>query len=122
MNFSDLGLSDRLLQAIKSENYKRPYAIQIKAIPAILNGKDVLGLAPTGSGKTASYVLPILDLLQRKAYVKSRNIPVLILVPTRELAAQVEEVVKVFNGFLSRNFQVMAVYGGVSINPQMKYL
>jgi ATP-dependent RNA helicase RhlE len=122
MSFSDLGLSDQLLQAIKYENYERPYPIQAQAIPAILNGKDVVGFAPTGSGKTASYVLPILDILQRKAYVKSRIIPVLMLVPTRELAAQVEEVIKVFNVFLLREILTKAVYGGVSINPQMKNL
>lgn len=122
MSFSELGLSDQLLQAIKYENYERPYPIQAQAIPAILNGKDVVGFAPTGSGKTASYVLPILDILQRKAYVKSRIIPVLILVPTRELAAQVEDVIKVFNVFLRREVLSKAVYGGVSINPQMKNL
>src|SRR5680860_191887 len=122
MNFSDLGLSDRLLEAIKKENYGKPFAIQVKAIPAILKGKDVLGLAPTGSGKTASYILPILEILQRHAYIKSRNIPVLVLVPTRELAAQIEEVVNAFNEFLSRKVEILAVYGGVSINPQMKHI
>lgn len=122
MSFRDLGLSDQLLQAIKYENYERPYPIQKQAIPAILSGKDVAGFAPTGSGKTASYVLPILDILQRKAYVKSRTIPVLIMVPTRELAAQVEQVIKVFNVFLQREILAKAVYGGVSINPQMKNL
>lgn len=122
MNFSQLGLSDQLLQAIKYEKYEKPYPIQEKAIPAILAGKDVLGLAPTGSGKTASYVLPILDMLKDRSYVKSRSVPALILVPTRELAAQVEEAVKVFNVFLHRNIQVMAVYGGISVNPQMKHL
>lgn len=122
MKFSDLGLSDQLLQAIKYEKYEKPYPIQSKAIPAILKGKDVLGVAPTGSGKTGSYILPILDLLQKKDYVKSRSIPVLILVPTRELAVQVEEVVKIFNLFLKRKVQVMAVHGGVSVNPQMKNL
>lgn len=122
MNFSELALSDQLLQAIKYEGYRKPYPIQAEAIPAILNGKDVVGFAPTGSGKTASYVLPILDILQLKDYHKSRTIPVLILVPTRELAAQVEEVVKTFNVFLRRQVLAKAVYGGVSINPQMKNL
>lgn len=122
MDFSELGLSDQLIQALKYEKYDKPYPIQVKAIPAILAGKDVLALAPTGSGKTASYVLPILETLSRKAYIKSRNIPVLILVPTRELAVQVEEAVRVFNVFLKREVKVMAVYGGVSINPQMKHL
>lgn len=122
MDFSELGLSDQLLQALKYEKYERPFPIQAEAIPAILNGKDVLALAPTGSGKTASYVLPILEILMQKDYVKSRNIPVLILLPTRELAAQVEAAVKVFNVFLRREIQAMAVYGGVSINPQMKHI
>ena len=122
MSFSELGLSDQLLQAIKYESYERPYPIQTKAIPAILSGKDVVGFAPTGSGKTAAYVLPILDILQQKPYTKSRTIPVLILVPTRELAAQVEEVIRMFNVFLQREIIAKAVFGGVSINPQMKNL
>src|SRR5690606_266057 len=122
MNFAELVLSDQLLQAIKYESFERPYPIQAKAIPAILAGRDVVGFAPTGSGKTAAYVLPILDILQKKPYVKSRTIPVLVLVPTRELAAQVEEVIRVFNVFLQREVLAKAVYGGVSINPQMKNL
>ncbi len=122
MSFSELGLSDQLLQAIKYESYERPYPIQTKAIPAILSGKDVVGFAPTGSGKTAAYVLPTLDILQQKPYTKSRTIPVLILVPTRELAAQVEEVIRMFNVFLQREIIAKAVFGGVSINPQMKNL
>ena len=122
MDFSELGLSDQLLQAIKYESFERPYPIQAKAIPAILAGRDVVGLAPTGSGKTAAYVLPILDILQQKPYTKSRTIPVLILVPTRELAAQVEAVIRVFNVFLQREILAKAVVGGVSINPQMKNL
>jgi ATP-dependent RNA helicase RhlE len=119
MNFSSLGLSNQLLDAIQRAHFENAYPIQIEAIPAILQRKDMLGLAPTGSGKTASYILPILEILQQKEFVKSRNIPVLILVPTRELAAQVEEVVKVFSKFLTRKVKTLAVYGGVSINPQM---
>jgi ATP-dependent RNA helicase RhlE len=119
MNFSDLGLSDQLLKAIKDANYEYAYPIQIEAIPAILQRKDVLGLAPTGSGKTASYILPLLERLQQKTLVKTRSIPVLILVPTRELAVQVEAVVIMFSEFLSRKVKTLAVYGGVSINPQM---
>src|SRR5690606_9663653 len=122
MNFAELVLSDQLLQAIKYESFERPYPIQAKAIPAILAGRDVVGFAPTGSGKTAAYVLPILDILQQKVYVKSRTIPVLILVPTRELAAQVEEVIRVFNVFLQREISAKAIFGGVAINPQMKNL
>ncbi|MEX2594778.1 MAG: DEAD/DEAH box helicase [Anditalea sp.] len=119
MNFSDLGLSDQLLKALRKANYEYAYPIQIETIPAILQNKDVLGLAPTGSGKTASYILPILEMLQQKTLVKTRSIPVLILVPTRELAVQVEEVVKMFSEFLARKVKALAVYGGVSINPQM---
>jgi ATP-dependent RNA helicase RhlE len=122
MNFSDLGLSTAILQAIKQANYEAPYPIQIKTIPAILQKKDVLGLAQTGSGKTASYVLPILDELQRREVNKGRSVPVLIIVPTRELAAQVEEVVQFFGRYLPRKVKSAAVFGGVSINPQMMKL
>lgn len=119
MNFSSLGLSEYLLEAIKKANYEEPYPIQIKAIPAILNRKDVLGIAPTGSGKTASYVLPILELLIKKEVAKSRSVRVLVVVPTRELATQVESVIKGLSEFLPRSIKTMAVFGGVSINPQM---
>lgn len=119
MDFSSLGLSLSLLDAIKKAKYESPYPIQIEAIPAILKGKDILGIAPTGSGKTAAYVLPILQQLQQTEYIKTRNIPVLILVPTRELATQVEEVIKVFSNFLPRKVKTLAVFGGVSVNPQM---
>lgn len=119
MNFSSLGLSEYLLEAIKKANYEEPYPIQIKAIPAILNRKDVLGIAQTGSGKTASYVLPILELLIKKEVAKSRSVRVLVVVPTRELATQVESVIKGLSEFLPRSIKTMAVFGGVSINPQM---
>jgi len=119
MNFSELGLSKQILEAIKKANYDSPYPIQIEAIPAILQKKDVLGIAPTGSGKTASYILPILQRLQEKAPNKGRMIPVLVLVPTRELASQVAEVTENFARFLNRPVKALAVFGGVSINPQM---
>lgn len=119
MNFSDLGLSKQILDAIKKANYDSPYPIQIAAIPAILQKKDVLGIAPTGSGKTASYILPILQRLQEKDTNKGRMIPVLVLVPTRELASQVAEVTENFARFLNRPVKALAVFGGVSINPQM---
>jgi ATP-dependent RNA helicase RhlE len=119
MDFSSLGLSEQLQAAIQKAHYTSPYPIQVEAIPAILQKKDLLGIAPTGSGKTASYILPILQLLQKKEFVKSRNIPVLVIVPTRELAAQVQEVVKNFSAHLPRKVKTLAVFGGVSINPQM---
>ncbi|MBW3467791.1 DEAD/DEAH box helicase [Arthrospiribacter ruber] len=119
MNFSDLGLSPDILQAIQKANYEKPYPIQVEAIPYILQKRDLLGLAQTGSGKTAAYILPILEELQKSSIHKSRSVPVLIIVPTRELAAQVEEVIRMFGKFLPRKVKSNAVFGGVSINPQM---
>jgi len=122
MSFSSLGLSLKLLKAIEAQGYKTPTPIQKQAIPEILKGKDLLGIAKTGSGKTASYVLPILMNLEGKTAVKNRAINALILVPTRELAVQVNEVFQELSAHLSYPFRSMAVYGGVSINPQMKNL
>lgn len=122
MNFSDLGLSPSLVQAINQANYEAPYPIQVEAIPAILQKRDLLGLAQTGSGKTASYILPILEDLQGVENHRTRSIPILVIVPTRELAAQVEEVVRFFGKHLPRKVKSMAVFGGVSINPQMMNL
>ena len=120
MTFSKLGLNQQLLTAIEKANYQSPYPIQIEAIPAFLEGKDLLGIAPTGSGKTASFILPILQILQGKKENNSRNVPVLVLVPTRELASQVAQVADNFSRFLSRRVKTVAVFGGVSINPQMR--
>jgi len=117
--FDDLGLSPALLEALAEQKYTQPYPIQIEAIPAILKKKDVLGIAQTGSGKTASYVLPILMNLQNSALSQSRHINVLVLVPTRELAMQVGEVFYMLGKDLPKRIKTMAVYGGVSINPQM---
>ena len=120
--FSSLGLSPSLLKALAGQNYTQPYPIQQEAIPAILNRKDVLGIAQTGSGKTAGYVLPILMNLQGKITSKNRHVNVLVLVPTRELAVQVKEVFQTFGAALPTPVKSMAVYGGVSINPQMMAL
>lgn len=122
MPFSSLGLSPSLLKALSLANYKEPYPIQSQAIPAILTKKDVLGIAQTGSGKTAAYALPILEQLQHKTKSKNRFVNVLVLVPTRELADQVSEVFKQFSKGLTEPVKTMAVYGGVSINPQMMAL
>ncbi|PBQ33439.1 RNA helicase [Sphingobacteriaceae bacterium] len=122
MSFSDLGLPPSLLTALEAQNYKEPYPIQKEAIPAILKRKDVLGIAQTGSGKTASYVLPILQNLQGNTLSKNRHVKVLVLVPTRELAAQVREVFQTFGLALPQKIKSLAVYGGVSINPQMMAL
>jgi ATP-dependent RNA helicase RhlE len=119
MPFSTLGLSPALLKALADENYTQPYPIQEQAIPVILKGRDLLGIAQTGSGKTASYVLPLLMNLQGKTVTKNRHINALVLVPTRELAMQVSEVFITFASAMPDRIKTMAVFGGVSINPQM---
>lgn len=119
MPFAALGLNRDLQYALEKQFYTNPYPIQEKAIPPILNGKDVLGIAQTGSGKTASYVLPTLQLLQSKPVAKNRHINTLVLVPTRELAIQVQKVYKAFSDRLEQGIKSLAVYGGASINPQM---
>jgi len=122
MSFSELGLSAPLLATIAKSAYTSPYPIQSAAIPAVLAGKDVLGIAQTGSGKTAGFVLPILQQFQQKPASKNRYIKALVLVPTRELAAQVGEVFKLFSEGLPRPVKTLTVFGGVSINPQMMQL
>ena len=119
MPFSSFGLSPALLKVLADQNYTQPYPIQQEVIPAILKGKDILGIAQTGSGKTASYVLPILTNLQGQSEVKNRHARVLVLVPTRELAVQVREVFILFGSWLPERIKTQAVFGGVSINPQM---
>ena len=122
MAFSALGLSAPLLKAIGEQLFIQPTPVQQQAIPATLQGKDILGISKTGSGKTAGYVLPILELCQRRVEKKDRHVRVLIMVPTRELAIQVNDVCKTFCAHLPNNIKTMAVYGGVSINPQMMAL
>jgi len=119
MPFKTLGLSPQLLKALADLKYEQPYPIQAEAIPVIIKGKDVLGIAPTGSGKTAGFALPILHNLQKQAVSKNRHVAALILVPTRELAIQVNEVFNSFIRILPQRIKSLAVYGGVSINPQM---
>ena len=120
MSFSSLGISSSLIEALVRQNYTEPTPIQKEAVPAILKKKDVLGIAKTGSGKTASYVLPILMNLEGNNLSRNRHINVLVVVPTRELAVQVREVFQLFNSALTTPLKTMAVYGGVAINPQMK--
>lgn len=122
MSFSSLGLSAPLLRSIKEQGYTAPYPIQAQAIPAILKGKDLLGIAQTGSGKTASFALPILEMFQKKQAGRNRYVRALVLVPTRELAVQIEEVFRAFGKELDRQVKTLAVYGGISINPQMMKL
>ncbi len=119
MSFTSLGLSSGILNALYQKDFLSPYPIQKEVIPQVLKGEDVLGIAKTGSGKTASYVLPILTQLQNKEIGQNRHVDVLILVPTRELAVQVESVFSTFAASLREPIKSLAVFGGVSINPQM---
>ncbi|HOZ86103.1 MAG TPA: DEAD/DEAH box helicase [Bacteroidia bacterium] len=119
MSFQSLGLSTHLLKTLSEHKFEEAYPIQTEAIPVILKGKDILGIAPTGSGKTAGFVLPILQRLQILPAAKNRHVSALVLVPTRELAIQVNEVFQLFTRDLPERIKTLAVYGGVSINPQM---
>ncbi len=121
-SFADLGLHTDLLQNITKQGLNKPYPIQEKAIPVILNRKDMLGIAKTGSGKTAAYVWPILQRLIGNPETTNRAVNTLVVVPTRELAIQVSEVFKTYSIGLPHRIKTLAVYGGVSINPQMKAL
>jgi len=118
MTFEQLGLQAELLAAVAAEGYTTPTPIQAKAIPAILEGRDVLGGAQTGTGKTAAFALPILQLLNRGG--KGRSPRALVLTPTRELAAQVAESVRAYGRNLA--LRPAVVYGGVGINPQIEQL
>lgn len=117
MTFSDLGLCKPLLDAIKDQGYTKPSPIQAQAIPIILEKKDVLAGAQTGTGKTAGFTLPILQRLYDKKREKGKPyVKALILTPTRELAAQVGENVQTYGKYLP--FKSTIIFGGVGINPQ----
>jgi ATP-dependent RNA helicase RhlE len=122
MPFSLLGLSPELLRAVRESNYPAPTPIQKEAIPAILKGKDVWACAQTGSGKTAAFALPLLQNTLSVDRGPPLRVRTLILVPTRELAAQVGESIQRFAGYLRQPIKAVAVFGGVSINPQMMAL
>lgn len=122
MSFNSLGLSQSLLKALSNQSFTQAFPIQKKAIPAIIEKRDVLGIAKTGSGKTVAYVLPILRNLQKSRETRNRHINVLVLVPTRELAEQVKDVFQQFGSVVPERIKTQAVFGGVSINPQMKAL
>lgn len=120
MSFKSLGLSDALLKAISKKGYETPSAIQQKAIPVILEQKDVLASAQTGSGKTAGFALPILQLLNNQPSLRKRPIRTLVLAPTRELAAQVQEEFKEYSEYTDLRSTV--IFGGVGANPQIRAL
>ena len=119
MPFTSLGLSPALVAAAGEQGFATPTPIQAQAIPAILQGADLLGSAQTGSGKTAAFALPLLQLLQEGRQHTPRRVRALILVPTRELAAQVGEVLRSLAQHLPQPLKVAVLFGGVSINPQM---
>src|SRR5580700_8294133 len=120
MSFSDLGLLPELLRAVADKGYDSPSPIQVQAIPAVLAGRDVLAGAQTGTGKTAGFVLPILQRLAAVVAPGDRAPRALILAPTRELAAQVAQSVRDYGKYVP--LRVTQVFGGVSINPQISAL
>lgn len=119
MPFSTLGLSPALLRAVSAKAYLAPTSIQVQAIPAALQGRDVLGSAHTGSGKTAAFALALLQQLEQSTLYSPRRVLALVLVPTRELAAQVGTEIRTLAEHLPQAIKVTTVFGGVSINPQM---
>ncbi|CAM3886244.1 DEAD/DEAH box helicase [Vibrio aquimaris] len=120
MGFTSLGLSAPILKAIGDQGYDKPSPIQEQAIPAVLAGKDVMAAAQTGTGKTAGFTLPILELLDNGQRVKPNHVRALVLTPTRELAAQVQDNIYKYSRYQKLTSNV--VFGGVKINPQMMKL
>ncbi len=121
MSFSALGLSEAIVRAVSELGYTQPTPIQQQAIPAVLQGGDLLAGAQTGTGKTAGFTLPILERLSSQPAANGRTpVRALVLTPTRELAAQVEDSVRTYGKYL--NLESMTIFGGVGINPQIKRL
>ena len=121
-SFAALGLSPRLVRAADELGFEVPTPIQAAAVPPIIEGRDLLGSAATGSGKTAAFVFPMLHRIDARVRPALRRTQALVLVPTRELAAQVGETVVQVGRFLDEPLKVSVLYGGVSINPQMMAL
>ena len=120
MTFQSLGLIEALLKAVRLQGYKTPSTIQQKAIPPILEGLDVLASAQTGTGKTAGFTLPMLQILSKNLAQHRRPVRALVLTPTRELADQVFTNVKHYSKFL--DLRTAVIFGGVNQNPQIKQL
>jgi ATP-dependent RNA helicase RhlE len=120
MPFSKLGLTDQLVQGILATGYTAPTEIQSRAIPLALQGKDLIGCAQTGTGKTAAFVLPLLNRLSTPQHSHRRHVRALILTPTRELAQQVEDFITGYGRFT--NLQSLSIYGGVNMGNQLKHL
>src|SRR3990167_3541191 len=122
MPFTSLGLAPSLAKAAAELGFTAPTPIQLEAIPVVLGGADLLATAQTGSGKTAAFALPLLQRLQTGAVHTPRRVRALVLVPTRELAAQVGEVLRSLAQHLPSRPRIAVAFGGVSINPQMMAL
>lgn len=120
MTFFNLGLSKSLLRAVEKTGYTEATPIQQRAIPEILAGRDVMAAAQTGTGKTAGFTLPVLQLLSGRRNTKRYSIRALVLTPTRELAAQIQHSIEVYG--VNENLRTNVVFGGVNINPQKKAL
>ena len=120
MTFQSLGLIEALLKAVRLQGYETPSPIQQKAIPPILEGLDVLASAQTGTGKTAGFTLPMLQILSKNPVPHRRPVRALVLTPTRELADQVYTNVKHYSKFL--DLRAAVIFGGVNQNPQIKHL
>ncbi|MDX1705693.1 DEAD/DEAH box helicase [Pseudidiomarina sp.] len=120
MSFNDLGLSKPVLAVLAEQGYSTPTPIQQQAIPAVLAGRDVMAAAQTGTGKTAGFTLPMLELMKEGQRASPNHVRALILTPTRELAAQVAESVATYGRDIKLSSAV--VFGGVGINPQMMKL
>ena len=118
-NFAELGLDDALVRALEKKGYKQPTPIQAQSIPPILKGLDVLATAQTGTGKTASFALPILQILANDR-AKRQRLCTLILTPTRELAEQIDRNIKLYSNNL--HIKSVVVVGGVNINGQIRQL
>jgi ATP-dependent RNA helicase RhlE len=119
-DFTSLGLSESLLQAVKNEGYTSPTPVQEQSIPPLLAGRDVLGVAQTGTGKTAAFALPVLQVMSRSPPQGKRFIRALVLSPTRELAAQIDERFSAYSEHLDIRHRV--IFGGVGQNPQVRAL
>ena len=122
MTFIELGLSKDLLQAVRHAGYQEPTAIQVEAIPLILQRKDLIAESRTGTGKTAGYLLPLLQLLQLCPNERERTLKALILAPTRELAMQINTAIKVFGRALSKPMRSVLIIGGMNIDVQLRSL
>jgi ATP-dependent RNA helicase RhlE len=120
MIFNNLGLIEPILRAVEEKGYSTPSPIQLATIPVVLDGRDLMASAQTGTGKTAAFVLPMLQHLNGRQPVKGGCARVLIITPTRELAAQIQANIETYGKYLEVSSAV--VFGGVNVNPQIKQL